>query len=97
MAKGENVLLADTHQVTVGNSSFDGIHLRDYLQALTARIRGEVSRPATLVEYRRIAREPAPCPRRSKGKAGPRGNGAPDFGAADTPDHRSGRNRGFLV
>ncbi|MBV1833291.1 alpha-keto acid decarboxylase family protein [Novacetimonas pomaceti] len=60
--KGENVLLADTHQVTVGNSSFDGIHLRDYLQALTARIRGEVSRPATLVEYRRIAREPAPQP-----------------------------------
>nr|5NPU_A Chain A, ANC27 [synthetic construct]5NPU_B Chain B, ANC27 [synthetic construct]5NPU_C Chain C, ANC27 [synthetic construct]5NPU_D Chain D, ANC27 [synthetic construct] len=54
--KGENVVLVDPHHITVGGEEFTGIHLKDFLTALTERV---PKKDATLDQFKARVGKPA--------------------------------------
>ncbi|GBQ28150.1 alpha-keto acid decarboxylase family protein [Gluconacetobacter azotocaptans] len=57
--RGANVVQADIGTVTLDGQVFDGLHLKDLLTALAARLAGQPKKGATMTEYRRIVGAPA--------------------------------------
>ncbi|NVN36197.1 alpha-keto acid decarboxylase family protein [Komagataeibacter swingsii] len=58
--RGDNVALMDTRHIAAGGKAFDGVHLRDVIEGLIERLKGQPKKDATLVEYRRIKSPEAP-------------------------------------
>ncbi|MDF7674098.1 thiamine pyrophosphate-binding protein [Acetobacteraceae bacterium ESL0709] len=58
--RGETVANADKDIITVGNQTFNGIHLRDLIEGLTKHFAGKAKKDATMVEYKRIGGGVAP-------------------------------------
>ncbi len=58
--KGDNVALMEARHIEAAGTIYDGVHLRDVIDALIARIKGQPKKDATLVEYNRIKAPVAP-------------------------------------